>query len=337
MGGGGSKPADVYKVDGYQIVTADGRQCLRVDPNKIVENADENVKHTSLGLAWGACNPDDPWQIWNAKEDGYDNRKYHRNLSEGYAQQARYINTPGKISVHNVGVDGAKRYLYAECVSSLFDQSVATCATESDPFVKWFPDDYDPPSGYFRNVYYKSKYRHWEIFKTDSGDDKKVLIKYFINDSQAEPNLYVNVCVSKNTAGKAVLAPCVPAEYLLFEPKGRKTDPVVQQAPPGPGPNAAEWTANVAGPAPAPGPAPPLTDASPTQAPAPETSALAPAPSALSSPAPSAIPPPSYYDVAPSPAVEENWWKKNQTMLLIGGGVLLCLCVFMIVAFVLFM
>lgn len=33
MGGGGSKPAEeVYKVDGYQIVTGDGRQCLRVDP-----------------------------------------------------------------------------------------------------------------------------------------------------------------------------------------------------------------------------------------------------------------------------------------------------------------
>lgn len=338
MGGGGSKPADVYKVDGYQIVTADGRQCLRVDPNKIVENADENVKHTSLGLAWGACNPDDPWQIWNAKEDGYDNREHGSLGKQGdYQRNARYVNTPGKISVNNVGGDGTTRFLYAECISSLVNQNVEKCTTESDPFVKWFPDDYDPPSGYFRNVYYKSKYRHWEIFKTDSGDDKKVLIKYFINDSQAEPNLYVNVCVSKNTAGKAVLAPCVPAEYFLFEPKGRKTDPVVQQAPPGPGPNAAEWTANVAGPAPAPGPAPPLTDASPTQAPAPETSALAPAPSALSSPPPSAIPPPSYYDVAPSPAVEENWWKKNQTMLLIGGGVLLCLCVFMIVAFVLFM
>jgi hypothetical protein len=90
-------------------------------------------------------------------------------------------------------------------------------------------------------VYYISKYRHWEIFKTDSGDATKVIVKYFINDSQAEPNLYVNVCVSKNAAGKAVLTPCVPAEYLLFEPKGRKTDPVVQQAPPGPGPNAAEW------------------------------------------------------------------------------------------------
>lgn len=329
MGGGGSKPA-AYQVDGYQIVTADGKQCLRVDQNRVVEPSDENIKHTSLGLAWGSCNPDDPWQIWNAKDDGYDNRKYYRNLSEGYVQMARYINTPGKISVHNVGGDGAKRYLYAKCVSSLFDMDVATCATESEPFVKWFPDDYDPPSGYFTNIYFKQKYRHWEIFRTDSGDDKKVLVKYFINDSQAEPHLDVNVCVSKNAAGNPVVAPCVPAEYLLFEPKGRRTDPVVQQAPPGPGPNAAEWTATVSGPAPAPGPAPPLTDA-PAYAPSPETtSALAPAPSS----------PPSYYDVAPAPSPaggEDSWWKKNQTMLLIGGGVLLCLCVFMIMAFVLFM
>jgi hypothetical protein len=145
MGGGGSKPADVYKVDGYQIVTADGRQCLRVDPNKVVEPADENVKHTSLGLAWGACNPDDPWQIWNAKEDGPSSRKFgFIGNGDYFVGNARYVNTPGKISVNNVGGDGTTRFLYAECVSSLVDQIVSKCATESDPFVKWFPDDYDP-------------------------------------------------------------------------------------------------------------------------------------------------------------------------------------------------
>jgi len=339
MGGGGSKPA-AYEVSGYQIVTADGKQCLRVDPGRVVENTNDNRKHTSLGVAWGACNPDDPWQMWNAKEDGEDRRKYHDLLGKpgDYIRNARYINLSGKISVHNVGADGAKRFLYGECVSSLFDMSVAKCAAESDPFVKWFPDDYNPGSSYFRNVYYKSKYRHWEFFKMDSGDDKKVLIKYFISDSQADPHLYVNVCISKNAAERAVLAPCVDGQYLLFEPKGRKT--VVQQTTPVSEPNAAaEWTANI--PTPAPGPAPPLTDA-PSYAPAPETtSALSPAPSALSpTPDIASSSPPYYYAPAPSPTAsggEENWWKKNQTMLLIGGGVLLCLCVFMIMAFVLFM
>ena len=326
MGGGGSKPADVYKVDGYQIVTGDGRQCLRVDPNKIVENEPESVtfnfKDPPFDVRFGPCDPNDPWQIWNAKEDmEIDGTRWVELNSDGRVIDQGSAFAPGKISIFNRGTDGVERYLFSPCILSTFTPDLRSLCT-GDAAV------------YAKIIDFKIKEdlrRHWEIFKVDSADQSKVNIKYHVWDP---PKIEFDFCIRMRSDGSVHLAPCVPAEHLLFEPKGRKTDPVVQQAPPGPGPNAAEWTANVSGPAPAPGPAPPLTDASPTQAPAPETSALAPAPSALSSPAPSAI---SYYDVAPSPAVEENWWKKNQTMFLIGGGVLLCLCVFMIVAFVLFM
>lgn len=315
----------------YQIVTPDGKLCLAIDPSTVVETVDEskNRAQTSLGLKFAPCNPDDPWQIWSAVEDGPSSRKFGLlGKHSDYSRNARYVSTPGKTSVRNVGADGVSRYLFSECIKTLYNAE--SCPT-TPLFVKWFPDDYAPDSGWYRDLNYKSTYRHWELFKVDSVDPSKIQIKYFVSDNQFSddtPALYVNACV-KEERGAPVLAECVPDGYLLFEPKGRRSSappPAAAQTPIGLSPLPSSPSSS--------SPASPSTyEAAPSTYEAVPSSTYEAAPSSTYEVAPSS------YEVAPAPAPAPagffdslnmtTWW------LIIGGGIVLCIAL-MILAVVFF-
>jgi hypothetical protein len=301
----------------YQIVTPDGKLCLAVDPSTVVETVDEskNRKQTSLGLKFVPCNPDDPWQMWSAVEDGPGSRKFGLlGKHSDYNRGARYVSTPGKTSVRNVGADGVSRYLFSECIKSLYNAE--SCPTTT-LFVKWFPDDYAPDSGWYRDLNYKNTYRHWELFKVDSVDLSKIQIKYFVSDNQFSddtPALYVNMCV-REERGAAVLAECAPDGYLLFEPKGRRSS-----APP---PAAAQTPIGLS----------PLPSSSPGPS-SPSSSGPSSTPSTYEVSPSSYEVAPSSYEVAPAPAPAPagffdslnttTWW------LIIGGGIVLCIALMML-------
>jgi hypothetical protein len=326
MGSGESKPVAEEPKNYYQIVTPDGKLCLAVDPSTVVEDVDEskNRKQTSLGLKFVPCNPDDPWQMWSAAEDGPSSRKFGLlGKHSDYSRNARYVSTPGKTSVRNVGADGVSRYLFSKRIETLYDAEKG----DATLFVKWFPDDYAPDSGWYRDLNYKSTYRHWELFKVDSVDPSKIQIKYFVSDNQFSddtPALYVNACV-REERGAAVLAECVPDGYLLFEPKGRRSSaspPAVTGPSPGPSSSSPGPSSSSPGPSSSsPGPSPSTYEASPS------TYEVAPSTYEAS---------PSTYEVAPAPAPAPagffdttTWW------LIIGGGIVLCIA-FVMLALVFF-
>ncbi len=346
MGSGESKPVAEEPKNYYQIVTSDGKLCLAVDPSTVVETVDEskNRKQTSLGLKFAPCNPDDPWQMWSTVEDGKDSREFGLLGKHGdYVRNERRVSTPGKTSVRNVGADGVSRYLFSECIKTLYNAE--SCPT-TPLFVKWFPDDYAPDSGWYRDLNYKSTYRHWELFKVDSVDPSKIQIKYFVSDNQfsdQNPAIYVNACV-REERGAAVLAECVPDGYLLFEPKGRRSSappPAVGGLSPlsSPGPSSSSPGLSSSSPGPSsssPGPSSSSPGPS-SSSPGPSSSSPGPS-SSIYEAAPSTYEvAPSSYEVAPAPAPVGFFDSLNTTTwwLIIGGGIVLCIA-FVMLALVFF-